>query len=107
MKTRKLGIDGPEVSAISLGCMSFAGFFGTTDKAESFECLDAARDQGITFLDTAELYGKGYSEELIGEYQQDGDTASLLQPKAESLLEESEAKMIIRKRHYAKHSKIR
>ena len=71
MKTRKLGLDGPDVSAIGLGCMSFAGFFGTTDKAESFECLDAARDQGITFLDTAELYGKGYSEELIGEYQQE------------------------------------
>jgi len=71
MKTRKLGLDGPDVSAIGLGCMSFAGFFGTTDKAESFECLDAARDQGITFLDTAELYGKGYSEEIIGEYQQE------------------------------------
>ena len=70
MKTRKLGTDGPEVSAIALGCMSFAGFSGPTDKAESFDCLDAARDQGISFLDTAELYGKGYSEELIGEYQQ-------------------------------------
>ena len=70
MKTRKLGLDGPDVSAIGLGCMSFAGSFGATDKAESFECLDSARDQGITFLDTAEIYGKGYSEELIGEYQQ-------------------------------------
>jgi len=70
MKTRKLGLDGPQVSAIGLGCMSFAGFFGSTDKAESFDCLDSARDQGITFLDTAELYGQGYSEELIGEYQQ-------------------------------------
>ncbi|HIB45139.1 MAG TPA: aldo/keto reductase [Candidatus Lambdaproteobacteria bacterium] len=70
MKTRKLGLDGPQVSAIGLGCMSFAGFFGSTDKAESFNCLDAARDHGITFLDTAELYGNGYSEELIGEYQQ-------------------------------------
>ena len=69
MKTRKLGTDGPEVSAIALGCMSFSGFFGPTDKVESFDCLDAARDHGITFLDTAELYGKGYSEELIGEYQ--------------------------------------
>ena len=70
MKTRKLGLDGPDVSAIGLGCMSFAGSFGPTDKAESFECLDTSRDQGITFLDTAELYGNGYSEELIGEYQQ-------------------------------------
>ena len=70
MKTRKLGIDGHEVSAIGLGCMSFTGFFGSTNKAESFECLDLASDQGITFLDTAEMYGKGLSEELIGEYQQ-------------------------------------
>ncbi|MBC8257587.1 MAG: aldo/keto reductase [SAR324 cluster bacterium] len=70
MKTRKLGFDGPEVSAIGLGCMSFAGFFGPTDKVESFECLDAAQEHGITFLDTAELYGQGLSEELIGEYQQ-------------------------------------
>jgi aryl-alcohol dehydrogenase-like predicted oxidoreductase len=70
MKTRKLGLDGPEVSAIGLGCMSFTGFFGSTNKAESFACLDTARDHGITFLDTAEMYGKGLSEELIGEYQQ-------------------------------------
>ena len=42
MKTRKLGLDGPDVSAIGLGCMSFAGSFGATDKAESFECLDSA-----------------------------------------------------------------
>ena len=71
MKTRKLGLDGPEVSAISLGCMNFTGYYGPTDKQESFKCLDAARDQGITFLDTAEKYGTGSSEELIGEYQQD------------------------------------
>ena len=70
MKTRKLGAGGPEVSAIGLGGMSFTGFFGPTNKAESFKCLDAARDHGITFLDTAEMYGKGLSEKLIGEYQQ-------------------------------------
>ena len=70
MKTRKLGLNGPEVSVIGLGCMSFTGFFGSTNKAESFTCLDSARDHGINFLDTAEMYGKGLSEELIGEYQQ-------------------------------------
>ena len=69
MKKRKLGFDGPEVSAIGLGGMSFSGIFGTTNKEESFECLDAARDHGITFIDTAEIYGKGLSEEFIGEYQ--------------------------------------
>ena len=69
MEKRKLGFDGPNVSAISLGCMSFAGNYGYALKSECFECLDMANDLGITFLDTAELYGKGYSEELIGEYQ--------------------------------------
>ena len=71
MKSKKLGNYGPEVSAIALGCMNFTGFYGPTDKAESFACLDAARDHGINFLDTAELYGSGSSEELIGEYQKD------------------------------------
>ena len=69
MEKRKLGFDGPNVSAISLGCMSFAGNYGNALKSECFQCLDMANDLGITFLDTAELYGKGYSEELIGEYQ--------------------------------------
>ena len=71
MKTKRLGQNGPEVSAISLGCMNFTGFYGPSDKQESFACLDAARDHGINFLDTAEVYGTGVSEELIGEYQKD------------------------------------
>ena len=71
MKYVKLGQNGPKVSSIALGCMSFAGFYGPTEREESFGCLDAARDAGITFLDTAELYGQGLSEEIIGEWQQD------------------------------------
>lgn len=71
MKTRKLGANGPEVSAIALGCMSFAGFYGQTGREESFATLDAARAAGITFLDTSELYGKGLSETIIGEWQRD------------------------------------
>ncbi|MCI2400441.1 aldo/keto reductase [Aliiroseovarius subalbicans] len=71
MKMRKLGLDGPEVSAIGLGCMSFAGFYGETNREESFATLDAARDAGITLLDTAELYGNGLSEQLIGDWQKD------------------------------------
>ncbi|NOX73364.1 MAG: aldo/keto reductase [Alphaproteobacteria bacterium] len=69
MKTLRLGTTGPEVSRISLGCMSFAGFYGPTDRDESFACLDAAQKHGIDFLDTAEIYGKGLSESVIGEYQ--------------------------------------
>lgn len=82
MKKRKLGFDGPEVSAIGLGGMSFSGIFGTTNKEESFECLDAARDHGITFIDTAEIYGKGLSEELIGEYRKPVSIVLRLPPRA-------------------------
>ena len=69
MKYLNLGTTGPRVSQLSLGCMSFAGFYGATDKDESFACLDAARAHGIDFLDTAEIYGLGLSETIIGEYQ--------------------------------------
>ena len=69
MKYINLGTTGPRVSQISLGCMSFAGFYGATNKDESFACLDAAREHGIDFLDTAEIYGLGASETIIGEYQ--------------------------------------
>jgi aryl-alcohol dehydrogenase-like predicted oxidoreductase len=68
MKQRQLGRDGPMVSAIGLGCLSFGGIFGATDTATSLRCLDAAWDQGITFLDTANIYGMGVSETVIGEW---------------------------------------
>jgi aryl-alcohol dehydrogenase-like predicted oxidoreductase len=65
MKHRKLG-DGPMVSAIGLGCLSFGGLFGPTTTAASMDCLDAAWDHGITFLDVANIYGNGVSEQAIG-----------------------------------------
>ena len=68
MEQRKLGSNGPEVGALALGCMSFAGFYGATDKAESFATLKRALDLGVTHLDTALLYGMGLSEEIIGEF---------------------------------------
>ncbi|NJM83734.1 MAG: aldo/keto reductase [Tabrizicola sp.] len=66
MKQRQLGSDGPLVSAIGLGCLSFGGIFGATSQDESLRCLDAAWDHGITFLDTANIYGNGVSESVIG-----------------------------------------
>jgi aryl-alcohol dehydrogenase-like predicted oxidoreductase len=68
MKTRQLGHGGPMVGTVGLGCMSFAGFYGQTDLATSHDTLDAARDQGVDFLDTALIYGMGKSEEVIGSY---------------------------------------
>jgi aryl-alcohol dehydrogenase-like predicted oxidoreductase len=66
MKTRKLG--SAQVSAIGLGTMSFGGIFGPTNQAESVACLDAMLDAGITFIDTANIYGMGISEDVIGHW---------------------------------------
>ena len=68
MKTRQLGNHGPKVSAIGFGAMSITGFFGPTDDKTSMNCMAAAVDHGITFFDTADIYGKGQSEELIGRF---------------------------------------
>lgn len=68
MKHRPLGANGPMVSAIGLGCLSFGGIFGPTTDEESLRCLDAARDAGITFFDTANIYGAGRSETVLGHW---------------------------------------
>lgn len=68
MQTRKLGRDGPLVSAVGYGAMSFADFYGPTNETESHAVLDAAIDLGITHLDTSNVYGMGRSETAIGTY---------------------------------------
>ena len=68
MKQRQLGNGGPMVSAIGLGCWSFGGAYGPTDEAESHDTLSAAFDLGIDFLDTANVYGNGISENVIGSF---------------------------------------
>lgn len=68
MKYTTLGHTETKISRIGLGCMNFCGFYGKSDQATSFRCLDAAADHGITFLDTADVYGHGRSETLIGDY---------------------------------------
>jgi aryl-alcohol dehydrogenase-like predicted oxidoreductase len=64
--TRRLGENGPEVSAIGLGCMGMSEFYGTGDEAESIATIHHAIDRGVTFLDTADMYGVGRNEELVG-----------------------------------------
>ena len=66
MKTRTLGPDGPVVSAVGLGCMSMTHMYGQADQAEAVATLERARDLGVTFWDTADMYGPKLNEELIG-----------------------------------------
>src|SRR5438270_2103750 len=68
MKKRKLGKSNLEVSAIGLGCMGMSFSYGPPkDKQEMISLLRAAVDRGITFFDTAEVYGPFLNEELVGE----------------------------------------
>ena len=66
MEIRKLGSEGLEVSAIGLGCMGMSDFYGESDEAESVATLHRALELGVNFLDTADMYGRGTNEELIG-----------------------------------------
>lgn len=65
MKKRRLGANGPEVSAIGLGCMAMSEFYGKSDEAAAKRVINAALKRGITMLDTADTYGFGHNEELI------------------------------------------
>lgn len=65
MQQRKLGPD-LTVSTMGLGCMGMSEFYGTSDDAESIATIHRALDLGVTFLDTADMYGVGRNEELVG-----------------------------------------
>ena len=65
MNTRSLG-QRLQVSEIGLGCMGMSAFYGSTDEHESIATIHRALELGVTFLDTAEMYGRGANEELVG-----------------------------------------
>src|SRR5213594_4176765 len=66
MNTRHLGRSGLTVSALGLGCMGMSEFYGPGDEAESIATIHRAIELGVTFLDTADVYGPFKNEELVG-----------------------------------------
>jgi aryl-alcohol dehydrogenase-like predicted oxidoreductase len=66
MRYRTLGNKDLQVSALGLGCMGMSAFYGKRDREESIRTLNRALDLGVNFLDTADMYGAGANEELIG-----------------------------------------
>jgi aryl-alcohol dehydrogenase-like predicted oxidoreductase len=63
---RKLGANGPEVAALALGCMGMSEFYGPADEAEAIATIHQAIERGVNLLDTADVYGQGHNERLVG-----------------------------------------
>jgi aryl-alcohol dehydrogenase-like predicted oxidoreductase len=81
LRSRVLGTTGREVAEIGFGAWAIGGSWGETDDARSSEALHAAVDSGITFFDTADVYGDGRSERLIGRLLQERDETLVVATK--------------------------
>jgi len=66
MKQQQLGENGPKVSALGLGCMGMTGFYGKADESLAINVVQRAYEEGVTFFDTADMYGNGANELLLG-----------------------------------------
>jgi len=78
---RTLGLNGPRVSALGLGCMGMSEFYGAADRAESVATIHAALDAGITLFDTGNFYGMGHNELLLAEALQGKRAQAFIQLK--------------------------
>ena len=67
VKERRLGVEGPLVAAIGLGCMGMSGMYGPADRDEGIATIEASLDAGVRLLDTGDFYGMGHNELLIAE----------------------------------------
>jgi aryl-alcohol dehydrogenase-like predicted oxidoreductase len=78
---RQLGRNGPEVSAIGLGCMGMSEFYGASSDEESIATIHHALERGVSFVDTADMYGVGRNEELVGKAIRDRRDRAFLATK--------------------------
>jgi aryl-alcohol dehydrogenase-like predicted oxidoreductase len=83
MEYRKLGTTDIEVSVVAMGCWAIAGdaTWGDQDEADSIATIHTALDEGVNFFDTAESYGDGYSEEVVGRALKDRRTEAIIASK--------------------------
>ncbi|AFC28276.1 Auxin-induced protein PCNT115 [Paenibacillus mucilaginosus 3016] len=81
MKTRTLGRSNLEVSSLGLGCMGMSDFYSGRDEEESIRTIHRSLELGVTFLDTADMYGVGRNEELVGRAVKDRRDAVVLATK--------------------------
>src|SRR5437660_11446170 len=81
MHRRKLGKTGLEVAAVGLGCMGMSQSYGAGDDNESIRTLNRALDLGVTLIDTADAYGKGANEALVGRVVRERRTDVVLATK--------------------------
>jgi len=80
-ESRQLGLAGPKVFPLALGCMGMSGMYGEADEKESIATIHAALDQGVNLLDTGDFYGMGHNEILIGRALKDRSDKALLSVK--------------------------
>lgn len=77
METRVLGRTGRDVGIVGTGCWQYGGDWGEVSDADALTTMHAAADAGVTFFDTADVYGDGHSEELVGQFLRDRGDNSL------------------------------
>ena len=92
MRQRQLGRQGLTVSMLGLGCMGMSEFYGPSEETESIATIHRATDLGVTFLDTADVYGLTRDEVLVGRAIRDRATRSCW--RRSSVLESSDSAMV-------------